>query len=82
MWQQSGGSLDGYINAAFFLDPTIPTRPVVQPSAAYPGFGAFLRNGVGQPDETYVAVRFGDLLAAGKAACAGAALESDPPASK
>ncbi len=61
IWLNSGTSLQGFINAAFFLDSTIPAQEPQFKSVAYPGFGAFLRHGVGTEDESYLCARFGDF---------------------
>jgi hypothetical protein len=58
-WNESGRSLEGFINAAFFFDPTIPAKPPALKSVVYPGYGAFLRSGVGTDAESYLAIRFG-----------------------
>jgi hypothetical protein len=60
-WQQSGAPLSGFTNAAFFLDPTIPARAPQVKSAAYPGYGAFLRNGFDTAQESYIQIRFGNF---------------------
>ncbi len=61
VWYNSGQSLEGFINAAFFFDPTIPPERPALKSVAYPGLGAFLRSGVGSEEESYIAVRFGNF---------------------
>ncbi|MHB9027030.1 MAG: hypothetical protein ACYC7E_23080 [Armatimonadota bacterium] len=58
-WNDSGRSLEGFINAAYFFDPTIPAKAHAVTSVAYPGYGAFLRHGYGTPEESYLAIRFG-----------------------
>jgi hypothetical protein len=59
IWLRSGKGLGGFINGAFFLDPTItPVEPKL-PSIVYPGYGAFLRAGANTDAESYLGIRFG-----------------------
>jgi hypothetical protein len=60
-WQTSGSSLLTTLSAYWVDVGGITGKPAALHSVSYPGYGAFLRNGAGTDQESYLAVRFGDF---------------------
>lgn len=61
MWQE-GGRLVTYPDSAKIIQPDLPVKTPTSVSTWYKGFGAILRNGFPDGNETYMAYRQGQLM--------------------